>query len=427
MSDKVTKFKTIGELNNLDSFMAGTGIRFQLLADDDYEKFYVELDALRQSVMKQRMPEEMPLELETLCKLFDTVYSTISTYKTFEQFLVVRVEAVKYFLENQCPAMYNAEKIFPHEIFEIIKRPMPKLTNAISMPNITYRTNDTELEDTIYIYRDGDKHLICLNETNKILFGRGLPFNSALIGAVVNFQLFYCGNFYFCHLADIDTILTLLCQRVNVNSLQNRFNNQIFMRPTPDAYNPVKLYAKLLRSVDWEDDEFNIYKGIGYGSNAYFVKVSELAQLLHASNNAFYAATDFVGVFEDDNIFYTRLDHVKFIVRDYVCRLWNGENQSNTRIQRAWKFIRWLKTFTKEFFKEQGVEWYGSDLDYFDYEEPTEIENLPPKFEDGYLIARIAELTDVDRNVLAQCILDLREKTFLKRQELLKEHLYDLH
>ncbi|MBR3499664.1 MAG: hypothetical protein IKO05_11890 [Selenomonadaceae bacterium] len=84
-----------------------------------------------------------------------------------------------------------------------------------------------------------------------------------------------------------------------------------------------------------------------------------------------------LGEFKDKNDyrFYCRLDYTDSIVRNYLAKLWNGENEHNKFIQRGWSFIRWFHDFLPKFFKQHGVdfdEFFGQFHHANVYEEETE-------------------------------------------------------
>ncbi|MBR0288445.1 MAG: hypothetical protein IJQ82_05650 [Selenomonadaceae bacterium] len=431
------------KLKRVTDFTAETGIPFDLLATEDLKNFFI-----RKSQFVLSAEQHFAINLASIVdhvaektkKLFETAVKAQMDIDApdAEDESFINVQELEEFSYDMAVQTLGFGKIFPTKIFEAVASPFPAKTIEIEypQPELIYSTDEEDPEKRILIFRYKDEYLVRLGNINKLLTGEYEPYLPELVFNVANdFSVYRQGRNYYCYLDAVPDIFTDI-KTPAAEILKDRFSTQIFMTPTPDEFNFAKLNAQLFHSEPFGDGEFKIYKGNGFGMHKFFFKVDELKPLLgifeFCSNedDTFDWATLTLGKFISDEDFYCRLDYADTIVRHYLAQLWNGENQHNKRIQLGWQFIRWFRDFLPKFYETYHIDW-DRDCSRFAQanccEEPTEIENLPPNFEDGYLIARIAELTDVDRNVLAQCILDLREKTFLKRQELLKEHLYDLH
>lgn len=379
------------ELEVISKFYAGNGRPFDLLATDDLKQFYIDLEQLAVSLDDYH---ERPIGTTSAEVLAHQIGRFFTAKIDGKNKFLMSVERLKECSENCDELMFyelRLSKTFPTEIFEAVKRPFPAPVKVLeTSPILIYSTGEKNPEKQIRIYEGADEYLIELNNINHLLTGE-YDWSPALVKAVIRdfkvyarretcFDELICWNKYFCSLDAVPYIFTDIGTKA-ARKLAKRFERQVFMTPTPEQLNLVKLNCKLFHDEPWEDGEFKIYKGVGFAQNGFFFKSDELATLLAEGNynreDALDIAGHELGEFRDkkDYQFYCRLDYTDTIVRNYLAKLWNGENEHNEFIQRGWSFIRWFHDFLPKFFKQHGIgfdEHFGQFHWANAYEEPTE-------------------------------------------------------
>ena len=422
------------ELKIYSRFEAETGVVFDLFATEDLKNFFINVDQLVDSIAQFGVKDFSEALQEQIQHLY-----CLDVYDYGFSSRVAPLDEIK--LKSDV-----AGKIFPKEIYDAVKRQIPKevITPDYS-PNLVYCADDEHGPKSIYIHKYKDEYLISLNEINELLTGHSKPFLPALVFAVIkDFDIYLDNDFeiYYCNLDAVDDIFNAVGKQAD--DLKRRFAEQVFMTPEPQKFNEIHLGAKKFHSEPWEDGTFDIYSGVGFAMNKFFVNVDNLTKLLcdndsdadFDAQDALHYASGEMGGFTDtnDKNFYFRLDWTDSIIKNYLALLWNGKNENNKNIERGWKFIRWFREFLPKFYKEYDIDFddffslfSGADC----FEQKSEF-NLPPVQVEMKLDASakvflesLAERVNVDKDVLAQTILDLREKNFLNEQNHLRKKLYD--
>lgn len=358
----------VEKLIRVSTFYTGNGRPFDLLATDDLKQFYIDLEQLAASTDDYHGLPIGTTSAEALAHQFGT-------------FFVTKINGENKFLMNVESYELRLSKTFPTEIFEAVKRPFPvPVTILETPPSLIYNTGEKNPEKQIRIYEGADEYLIELNNINHLLTG-GDEWSPALVKAVIrDFKVIKWEYKYFCSLDAVPDIFTDIGTK-EARKLARRFERQVFMTPKPEQLNLVKLNCELFHDEPWEDGEFKIYKGVGFAQNGFFFRTDELGNLLAGDDCDREGALDMaayeLGEFKDKNDyrFYCRLDYADSIVRNYLAKLWNGENEHNQFIQRGWRFIRWFHDFLPKFFKQHGVyfdEFFGQFHHANAYEEKTE-------------------------------------------------------
>ena len=370
------------ELKSISTFYADNGRPFDLLATDDLKQFYIDLEQLAASTDDYH---ELPIgttSAEALAEEFDSAFTAVVNG---EKTCVVSVEQFKACAEREEFLFheFRLSKNFPTEIFEAVKRPFPAPVKVLmTPPSLIHSTGLKNLPKQIRIYENADEYLIDLGNINYLLTG-SCDWSPALVKAVLRDYKVYTWRHsrYFCSLDAVPDIFTDIGTKA-ARKLARRFEKQVFMTPPPCEINFVKLNCKLFHDEPWEDGEFKIYRGVGFAQNGFFFRTDELGNLLAGDDcdrreDALDMAAHELGEFKDKNDyrFYCRLDYTDTIVRNYLAKLWNGENEHNQFIQRGWRFIRWFHDFLPKFFKQHGIgfdEYFGQFHHANAYEEETE-------------------------------------------------------
>lgn len=379
------------ELKSISTFYAGNGRPFDLLATDDLKQFYINLEQLAASMDDYH---EQPIGTTSAEVLAHQIGRFFATKINGKNKFLMSVERLKEHSENCDELMFyelRLSKTFPTEIFEAVKRPFPAPVKVLeTSPILIYSTGLKNLPKQILIYETEEEYLIDLKNINHLL-AVGDDWSPALVKAVLRDYKVYvcrehygkliCWNKYFCSLDAVPNIFITIGTKA-ARKLARRFEKQVFMTPTPCEINFVKLNCKLFHGEPWEDGEFKIYRGVGFAQNGFFFRTDELGNLLAGDDcdrreDALDMAAHELGEFKDKNDyrFYCRLDYADSIVRNYLAKLWNGENEHNQFIQRGWSFIRWFHDFLPKFFKQHGVdfnEFFGQFHHANAYEEETE-------------------------------------------------------
>lgn len=377
------------KLIRVSTFYAGNGRPFDLLATDDLKQFYIDLEQLAVSLDDYHERPIGTTKVESLTKEFDSAFTAVVNG---EKTCVVSVEQFKACAEREEFLFheFRLSKTFPTEIFEAVKRPFPAPIKVLeTSPILIYSTGLKNLPKQILIYETEEEYLIDLKSINHLL-AVGDDWSPALVKAVLRDYKVYvcrehygkliCWNKYFCSLDAVPDIFTDIGTKA-ARKLAKRFVKQVFMTPSPCEINFVKLNCKLFHDEPWEDGEFKIYKGVGFAQNGFFFRTDELGDLLVGDDcdreTALDMAAHELGEFKDKSNFrfYCRLDYADSIVRNYLAKLWNGENEHNQFIQRGWRFIRWFRDFLPKFFKQHDVdfdEFFGQFHHANAYEEETD-------------------------------------------------------
>ena len=369
------------ELKSISTFYAGNGRPFDLLATDDLKEFYIDLEQLAVSLDDYHERPIGTTTVEFLTEEFDSAFTAVVNG---EKTCVVSVEQFKACAEREEFLFheFRLSKTFPTEIFEAVKRPFPASVKVLeTSPSLIYSTGLKNLPKQILIYETEEEYLIDLKNINHLL-AVGDDWSPALVKAVIrDFKVIKWEYKYFCSLDAVPDIFTDIGTN-EARKLARRFERQVFMTSTPCKINFVKLKCKLFQTEPWEGGEFKIYRGVGFVQNGFFFRTDELGNLLAGDDcdrreDALDMAAHELGEFKDKNDyrFYCRLDYTDSIVRNYLAKLWNGENEHNKFIQRGWSFIRWFRDFLPKFFKQHGIDFdafFGQFHHANAYEEPTE-------------------------------------------------------
>lgn len=377
------------ELKSISTFYADNGRPFDLLATDDLKQFYINLEQLAASLDDYH---ERPIGTTKARFLAGSLEDSFSIVVNGETKFFISVEQLKRYsdLDEFTLSGFRLSKTFPTEIFEAVKCPFPAPVKVLeTSPILIYSTGLENLPKQILIYETEEEYLIDLKNINHLLTCGG-DWSPALVKAVLrDFKVYacrehygklICWNKYFCSLDAVPDIFITIGTKA-ARKLARRFEKQVFMSPTPDKINFVKLNCKLFHGEPWEDGEFKIYKGVGFAQNGFFFRTDELGDLLAGDDcdreTALDMAAHELGEFKDKNDcrFYCRLDYTDTIVRNYLAKLWNGENEHNQFIQRGWRFIRWFHDFLPKFFKQHGIDFdafFGQFYHANAYEEETE-------------------------------------------------------
>ena len=357
------------ELKSISTFYAGNGRPFDLLAADDLKQFYIDLEQLAASVDDCH---EHPIGTTTAEYLAHEIGHFFAAKIDGENKFFTSVERLKALVDRT---------FFPMEIFEAVKRPFPAPVKVLeTLPTLVYNTGEKNSHKQILIYENADEYLISLGNISYLLTGK-YEWSPALVKAVCrDYKVYTWEGRYFCSLDAVPDIFITIGTK-EARKLARRFAKQVFMTPTPEKINFVKLNCKLFHDEPWEDGEFKIYKGVGFAQNGFFFRTDELSALLAGDDcdreDALDMAAHELGEFKDNSTyrFYCRLDYADSIVRNYLAKLWNGKNEHNKSIQRGWSFIRWFRDFLPKFFKQHGIDFdtfFGQFHLANAYEEETE-------------------------------------------------------
>lgn len=409
------------ELTPVCTVKADTGVYFDLLTDNGFKTFYINLQTLYAS--GNPYDSNQP-SFEEFCALFPAKDAKTRTGKPIK---VATLTMVKDYLHH-CYDRYNCivENIFPYALFEIAKQEYPKPLIQIDTPPSIFDTGNAEHELKIDIYRHESHNLISLGLVCNILFDTIQP-PSNFLEIALCYEIYFDNYYYYCDLHDARQILRRL-EKAGA-ALLERFDNQIFMSPTPFVQKELPLGCRELTTVPCLNDELTIYGGIGFAENSFFVAFDDLRDLLKDYSNAILAAFDNFGEFIDTkgSGSYCRLDMVGKIVRFAAALKWSGNNEANANIRRAWKFIRWFNSFMPIFLKE-NVEYTCDLYPFFDgteHEEPTEnatrsLNDLTTKDLADELAGRVKIAPDRFK----AAILDGMESIYCEELDALEEGLY---
>ena len=412
------------QLKTVSTFCAPNKLSFDLLATDDLSEFFIDLEQLATSMNSKGSL----LNGAMLAGEID------GSFKAQREVLFSFNETYVASLEDVCTYGQkfgeDFKRVFPMEIFTAITHPFPVCLTTLEnpQPELNFFTDEENPDERIYIYRFEDTLLINLNNINHLLTGEYEPWSPELINAVLETKQFvYCCDEYeyFCPLVFLSDGLDLI-NNEQAKALKKRFDEQVFMNPTPGYSKRVNFKFELYHSEPWDEGVFEIYKGVGFAQNKFFASIKNLADLLTDKNyfgdDALSLASRMLGNFVDENRNeYCRLDYVDSVLRHYLALRWNGKNETNVFIQHGWRFIRWFRDFLPEFFKMRNLDFnlmFGQFNCACFYEEDTEYDLTSPKV----LIDRLAQRVGIDGEVLKQFILDLREKNFLNQQAQLKKY-----
>ncbi|MBR3499663.1 MAG: hypothetical protein IKO05_11885 [Selenomonadaceae bacterium] len=221
------------ELKSISTFYAGNGRPFDLLATDDLKQFYIDLEQLAASTDDYHGLPIGTTSAEALAEKFDSAFTAVvngeKTYVVSVEFYELR------FSQN-----------FPIEIFEAVKRPFPAPVKVLETPlKSVYTTGGKNPNKQILIYENADEYLIDLGNINYLLTG-SCDWSPALVKAVLRAYKVYTWRHcrYFCSLDAVPDIFTDIGTK-EARKLARRFERQVFMTPTPEKINFVKLNCKL--------------------------------------------------------------------------------------------------------------------------------------------------------------------------------------
>ena len=371
-----------------------------LYATDDYKNFYVDWDALCNAAKKANY-KLSPLDMH----IRDAVT------ERGKEFQAVPLESIKPRVSNE---------FFPINLFDIAEQTFPKPLVTIDKPPSIFVTHgDFFDEPSLFIYRYGSHNIISLGLISNLLYDTITP-QPALIEQALKSAIYFDGEYYYADIHDVRRMLEKLSP-----ALLWRFRTQIFMTPVQGEQMQLELNANPFVTAKSPVGELTIYAGNGFAENRFFFRPDDLRDFFGDDlEPVAYEFGEFLST--DDGEIYCRFDMAGKIVRYWAAQLWNGHNENNTVIQKAFKFIHWFDDFLPNFIKE-NVE-YTCDLNpYFpstDDELPTE-STTPNEDTLKHALKVLANFADVDPNDLAVAIIELRQNLFERKQDKIRSELYD--
>ena len=402
---------------------ATTGIEFTLYTDFNYDNFYVDLETLIDSTieyLKMRQFSAPGIENKISNALDNIYYATADDVDGEKHFTAVDVKDVKKLFATFDFWDLNDAEIFPPIFFEITEQPIPRRAFKINKPRVIYSVDHNDF--SLNIFQDVRTFLFDYEKFPPVAD------RNRFISTACRRPLYTDGEKFYCEFNDVRLLLKFTYENVgSKRGLEYQIAYQVLMEQSTDGELSVDLNCKLFDTVMSPLGEFKIYKGVGFGENAFFFKSQNLAELIDVdiNGNVFNATLDDVGYLYDEEQF-NRLDHAAYIVRHYLARLWNGENQQNDSIQRGWTFIRWFENFLPPFLQD-NVKYFLNYPDAKDviqnFEEPTK-ESTPGRaveMTEKELVDKISGFIGADRNDVIDALLALNEKSFLARQENFKK------
>lgn len=333
------------ELRFVSYFKAPSGANFDLLADDALKKFFIKLKQLWTAIHADNSEP-----LDHFKKKFSQISQAVVSHAGDKEFFeVVALADVKSFLDSY--RHISQSKIFPTDIFNAVKTPFPKLATEVTNVKEVFHTGETDKDDRIFIFNDGTRNLVCLQNINR--WSTNI-FKSEIVFAALRFDLFHdkkTGNFFI----DLRNVKSFLGYVNDSEGLLQRFNFQVFMSPSPAVSTIVYLDCKPFLTADFNEKPFTIFKGNGFAENAFFFKPNNLADILGLDtddDNALDETIFAAGELWDGPERFCRLDFAPYITRHCLARLWNGSNQNHHIIKTGWQFIHWFKVFLPKFYEQ---------------------------------------------------------------------------
>lgn len=345
------------ELRFVSYFKAPNGANFDLLADDELRKFFIKLKQLWTAIHADNS-EPLDHFKKKLGQISQAVVSHAGDKEFFE---VVALADVKSFLDTY--RNISQSKIFPTDIFNVVKTPFPKPATEVTNVKEVFHIGKTDKDDRIFIFNDGTRNLVCLQNINRWLSLIGAIssyldpksyFDSETVFAALRFDLFHdkkTGNFFI----DLRDVRNFLEYVDGSEELLQRFNFQVFMSPSPAVSTFANLDCKPFLNAIFDEKPFTIFKGNGFAENAFFFKPNNLADILGLDtddDNALDETIFAAGELWDGAERFCRLDFAPYITRHCLARLWNGSNQNHHIIKTGWQFIHWFKDFLPKFYEQ---------------------------------------------------------------------------
>lgn len=338
------------DLRFVSYFKAPNGANFDLLADDQLKNFFIKLKQLWAAVSSTKTLEHFKKDFK------QTFLADVRAGGTYETFEVVALDDVKDFLNANY--QFSKKRVFPYDIFEVIKTPIPKRAEEVYNVKVIYHTGEADPKDRIYIYNDGKRNLVSVFDLSRFATRQQIPLSKQVVKAALCFDLFHDKKTdnYFINLRDVRSFLGYVDGSDN---LLKRFQFQVFMSPTPAVSTILNLNCKLFATVNnfFSATPFKIYKGVGFAENAFFFKPGDLAEIIGLDTddeNALDETVFATGELWDGATRYCRLDFAPYIVRHCLARLWNGSNQDHPIIKTGWDLIHWFKDFLPNFYNQHA-------------------------------------------------------------------------
>ena len=257
----------------------------------------------------------------------------------------VKIANVDGITKNVVRAEEVADDI-PEKLLEITRQKYPRPVYKIGKPNLIETIGTTGAE--VWIYRDKSRNLIKLKGIADFL--NWAEDNPQFVFAACKHDIFFDGNYYY---IDLRKVWSLLCRLGGAaKNVRELFNTEIFLELPQggcEGFIDAREYAKVQSPLG----EFIIYAGKGFAENKFFAVSWNLDGLLDEDDEhkeTLDTVADLVGYVVSGHVYY-RLDDVGKFVKLYAAQLWNGHNEQNHNIKRAWKFIEWYREFYPAFVK----------------------------------------------------------------------------
>ena len=174
--------------------------------------------------------------------------------------------------------------------------------------------------------------------------------NPQFVFAACKHDIFFDGDYYY---IDLREVWSLLCRFGDAaKNVRELFNTEIFLE-LPQGGCEGFIDAREYKKCQSPLGEFIIYAGKGFAENRFFAASWNLGDLLDEDDEheeALDTVAGLVGYVVSGRVFY-RLDDVGKFVKLYAAQIWNGHNEQNHNIKRAWKFIEWYREFYPAFIK----------------------------------------------------------------------------
>lgn len=322
-----------------------TGSRFDIFAGDKLTKIYLDFKQVGKYMAREldRSKFDYPI------RIYSAVVERGGETETID---VVWAEDVA--------------NLIPSEILEITRQKYPRPIYKIDKPKLIEAIGDVA---DIWIYRDKSRNLIKLTDIASFLNWQ--EDNPQFVFAACKHDIFFDGDYYYIGLREV---WSLLCRfgdaAKNVHEL---FNAEIFLE-FPQGGCQGFIDACEYKKCQSPLGEFIIYAGKGFAENKFFAVSWNLENLLDEDDEheeALSTVADLVGYVVSGYVYY-RLDDVGKFAKHYAAQIWNGHNEQNQNLKRAWKFIEWYREFYPAFIKANTP--YRAFTHYVEpvCEEPTE-------------------------------------------------------
>ena len=300
-----------------------TGSHFDIFADDKLTKIYLDREQVGKYCELHSIKSAYPV------RIYSAAVERGGATETID---VVWAEDVA--------------NLIPNAVLETTRQKYPRHVFKIDKPNLIEVIGTTGAE--VWIYRDKSRNLIKLKDIAGFLDWQ--EDNPQFVFAACKHGIFFDGDYYY---IDLREVWRLLCRFGDAaKNVRELFNAEIFLK-LPQGGCQGFIYAREYAKVQSPLGEFIIYAGKGFAENKFFAASWNLDDLLDEGDEhegALDTVADLVGYVVSGRVYY-RLDDVGKFVKLYAAELWNGHNEQNHNIKRAWKFIEWYREFYPAFIK----------------------------------------------------------------------------